>query len=98
MTAPDQCCSHVKKFLPRRRLALSRCLRGSPDTADPRNKMVLAEELGNADRHTSWREESDCGARARVGRGHAPHLEWWDRFLLEPARGRSPMIIGNQTR
>jgi transposase len=38
-------------------------------------QMVLAEELGHADRQTPWREESHCRAGAPPRRDHAPHLD-----------------------
>ena len=37
-------------------------------------EMVMAQGLGDADRQTSWNEESDRGAGAPVGRDPAPHM------------------------
>ena len=37
-------------------------------------EMVMAQGLGDADRQTSWNEESDRGAGAPVGGDPAPHM------------------------
>ena len=65
---------HRRNIKVRRRDDAGHALRSGPDHAGALNKMVLAQGLGDADRQAPRREESNRGAGASVGRGHAPHL------------------------
>ena len=54
-------------------------------------EVVLAQGLGDADRQAPRHEESNRGAGAPVGRGHAPHLDRRHHVPLDPGRSLSGM-------
>jgi hypothetical protein len=59
MTAPDQCCKNVRKFLPRRRRP-HMTQSGHRTRADRPEEMAGRDQAGRCLRHAAWRNTRRC--------------------------------------